>query len=492
MRSRWIFTLAVGAVLSGCAPGSPLREALRQSSPYERYAESLRDAELDETALGRDWLAAGDSVLMTATPVDLPLRETGYLSPDDPAARAWRFSLSQGRRLVIDVETIAADPFYVYLDLFELRGDPPELKLVASADQGAVHLAFEPERTGTFVLRLQPELLRGGRFTITQNTTATLTFPIEGRKGGSIASSFGDPRDGREHQGIDIFAPRGTRVVAAAEGWVSSARTNNLGGNVVWIRTMRGQSHYYAHLDEHLVPPGTHVRAGEPIGTVGNTGNARTTAPHLHFGIYRLGSGPIDPFPFVFTGTARPAPVTADTDALGSWRRVTSPVRLRAGPALTAPIVHDLPHDTVVRIEGAVQDWYRVQLPDGTPGFVSERLTKSTDQPVRTLRTGAVQLLDHPTATAAPIADLEAQRLLPVLGRFDDFLFVRTPDGREGWIQLSFARVNLAGRIVYSVGTRRFSSSVQFRTMLNCLGARKPDTSSPVTMMNLVPSGWMS
>ncbi len=439
MRSRLILTLAAGAVLSGCAAGSPLREAVRPSSPYERYAESLRDAGLAETALGRDWLAAGNGVLANATPVDLPLRETGYLSPDDPAARAWRFSLAEGRRFVIDVGTVAADPFRVYLDLFELRGDPPELQLVASAGEGALHLAFEPEGNGTFVLRLQPELLRGGRFTVTQHTTATLTFPIEGRQGRSIVSSFGDPRDagGREHQGIDIFAPRGTRVVAAAEGWVSSATTNNLGGNVVWIRTPRGHSHYYAHLDQRLVGAGTHVRAGEPIGTVGNTGNARTTAPHLHFGIYRRGSGAVDPFPFVFTGTAKPAPVTADTDALGSWRRVSSRnVRLRAAPARTAPIVHELPQHTLVRIQGAVQDWYRVQLPDGTAGFVSGRLTESTGRPVRTARADAVQLLDRPMRTAAPITDLEAQAPLPVLGRFNDFLFVRIPDGREGWIQL--------------------------------------------------------
>ena len=437
MRSRWISTLAVGALVSGCSPGSPLREAVRPSSPYERYAESLRDAGLDETALGRDWLAAGSDVLANAIPVDLPLRETGYLSPDDPAARAWRFSLAQGRRLMINVDTIAADPFRVYLDLFELRGDPPELQLVANAEEGTVQLEFEPERDGTFVLRLQPELLRGGRFTITEYTTATLTFPLEGREGRSIASSFGDPRDagGRDHQGIDIFAPRGTRVVAAADGWVSSASVNNLGGNVVWIRTSRGQSHYYAHLNEQLVSAGTHVRAGEPIGTVGNTGNARATAPHLHFGIYRRGLGAIDPFPFIFTGTARPAPVTADADELGSWRRVSiGNVRLRAAPALTAPIVRDLPQHTVVHIDGAVQDWYRVQLPDGTAGFVSGRLTESTGQPVRTAHAGAVQLLDRPMATAAPIADLEVPRL-PVLGRFDNFLFVRTPDGRESWIQ---------------------------------------------------------
>jgi murein DD-endopeptidase MepM/ murein hydrolase activator NlpD len=414
---------------------------VRPSSPYEQYAESLRKAGLDNTALGRDWLSAGGDVLATATPVDLPLRETGYLSPEEPAARAWQFTLAHGRRLVISLETVAADPFRVYIDLFELRGEPPEMpemQLVASAEEAAAQLEFEPERDGIFVLRLQPELLRGGRFTITGETTATLTFPIEGREGRGLASSFGDSRDAgvREHQGIDIFAPRGTRVVAAAEGWVSSAGTNNLGGKVIWVRASRGQSHYYAHLDEQLVGAGTHVQAGQPIGTVGNTGNARTTAPHLHFGIYRS-SGAIDPFPFVYMGRARPAPVTADTEALGSWRRVsTGTVRLRAAPALTASIVRDLPQHTVAYIAGAVGDWYRVQLPDGTGGFVSGRLTESTVQPVGTTRVGAVRLLDRPTVTAVPVEDLKAQERLPVFGRFNDFLFVRTSDGLEGWIQM--------------------------------------------------------
>ena len=441
MRSRWIVTVAIGASIAGCAPGSPLREAVRPSSPYERYAQSLRDAGLDRTALGRDWLAAGDAALATATPVDLPLRETGYLPPDEPAARAWQFNLVQGRRLVIAVETVAADPFGVYIDLFQRRDDPPELRLVASAEAGAAQLEFQPGGDGSFVLRLQPELLRGGRFTITEQTTATLVFPIEGRDGRRLARSFGDPRDagGRQHQGLDIFAPRGTRVVAAAGGVVSSASTDNLGGNVVWVRTLRGQSHYYAHLDEQLVAAGARVRAGDAVGTVGNTGNARTTPPHLHFGIYHS-SGAVDPFPFVFTGTAAPPPVTVDTGALGSWRRVSSgTLRLRAAPALTAAIVRDLPEHTLVHIEGAIRDWYRVRLPDATPGFVSGRLTESTERPVRTVSSGAGPLLDRPTMTAAPIAELEAGARLPVLGRFADFLFVRSPDGREGWIRLPAA-----------------------------------------------------
>jgi hypothetical protein len=76
-----------------------------------------------------------------------------------------------------------------------------------------------------------------------------------------------------------------------------------------------------------------------------------------------------------------------------------------------------------------------VQLPDATAGFVSGRLTESIDRPVRTARTDAVPLLDRPIAAAAPIVDLAAGLRVPVIGRFGDFLFVRTADGREGWIQ---------------------------------------------------------
>ncbi|MBI4485879.1 MAG: M23 family metallopeptidase [Acidobacteria bacterium] len=83
------------------------------------------------------------------------------------------------------------------------------------------------------------------------------------------------------HHGVDIFAPRGTPVLAAAGGIVTSGGTSSLGGNVVWIaRPGRREAHYYAHLDRQLVTPGTFVEAGDVIGTVGNTGNARGTLPH--------------------------------------------------------------------------------------------------------------------------------------------------------------------------------------------------------------------
>src|SRR5690606_16676185 len=111
-----------------------------------------------------------------------------------------------------------------------------------------------------------------------------------------------DPRDGdvRKHEGVDIFSSRGTPVVAASPGWVRRVGDNRLGGKVVWINNRElGISQYYAHLDSQLVRSGQQVNAGDTIGLVGNTGNAITTAPHLHFGIYKSGRGAVNPFPFL-------------------------------------------------------------------------------------------------------------------------------------------------------------------------------------------------
>ena len=114
----------------------------------------------------------------------------------------------------------------------------------------------------------------------------------------AIQSRWGAPRDGgaRRHEGIDVFAPRGTPVLAGAAGRVSRVQETPIGGRVVWLQTDAG-SLYYAHLDRPLVAAGDRVGAGDTLGTVGNTGNAAATPPHLHFGIYAPRA--IDPEPFV-------------------------------------------------------------------------------------------------------------------------------------------------------------------------------------------------
>lgn|GEM_PF-2706882 len=126
-----------------------------------------------------------------------------------------------------------------------------------------------------------------------------LAFPVSGNKS-TIGSYWGDGRDAgkRKHEGIDIFAKKGTRVVAVCSGTVSTGN-GGIGGKTVWLQSDDySWSAYYAHLDSQYVYNGQEVKRGDVIGTVGNTGNAKYTPAHLHFGIYTY-TGAIDPYPIV-------------------------------------------------------------------------------------------------------------------------------------------------------------------------------------------------
>jgi murein DD-endopeptidase MepM/ murein hydrolase activator NlpD len=112
-------------------------------------------------------------------------------------------------------------------------------------------------------------------------------FPVYGQAW--FSDSYGTPRaDTGWHHGIDIFAPMGTPVLAVAKGMVYSVGWNNLGGNRLWLRDTAGNTFYYAHLSAYspLAVNGTRVKAGDVLGFVGNTGDAITTPPHLHFELH--------------------------------------------------------------------------------------------------------------------------------------------------------------------------------------------------------------
>ena len=127
-----------------------------------------------------------------------------------------------------------------------------------------------------------------------------LTFPVAGHSADHVISVFGDKRGKtRRHKGIDIKAPRGTAVVAVTDGFVERIREGGSGGKQLYLRDGTGRLLYYAHLDDWSVEEFTAVRAGDSLGTVGDTGNARGTTPHLHFEIL-LGKGreAVDPLPY--------------------------------------------------------------------------------------------------------------------------------------------------------------------------------------------------
>src|SRR6266513_2496526 len=144
---------------------------------------------------------------------------------------------------------------------------------------------------------LQPEL-----------TAGPYVFPVYGPH--DFGDSFGAFRGdvpGNWHHGDDIFAPLGAPVLACADGTVFSVGWNDVGGNRIWLRDGQGNEFYYAHLSAYspAARNGNHVKAGEVIGFVGNTGDAEGTPYHLHFEVHPVAyltlgyDGAVDPTPYL-------------------------------------------------------------------------------------------------------------------------------------------------------------------------------------------------
>jgi len=126
-----------------------------------------------------------------------------------------------------------------------------------------------------------------------------LPVPVFGVVASQVADTYGEPRGtDRTHEGVDIFAPRGTYIRSATEGIVIRIGENRLGGTIVFVLGPSGERYYYAHLDsiDPALHMGQQVSTTTILGRVGTTGNATGTPPHLHFGIYGNG-GTKDPFP---------------------------------------------------------------------------------------------------------------------------------------------------------------------------------------------------
>ena len=144
---------------------------------------------------------------------------------------------------------------------------------------------------------------------------ASLPIPVDRVRVNALRDSWHAARTaGRRHEGVDIFAPKGTPVRSTTEGVVARIGNSRLGGLVVWVIGPGGHRHYYAHLDRVAgIHRGQRIEAGTLLGYVGNTGNARGTPPHLHYGIY-TGRGPINPFPLLRGGP------TGRVVVAGAWR----------------------------------------------------------------------------------------------------------------------------------------------------------------------------
>jgi murein DD-endopeptidase MepM/ murein hydrolase activator NlpD len=169
-------------------------------------------------------------------------------------------------------------------------------------------------------------------------------FPVAAEGRPAFTDDFGAVRPGgRKHQGNDIFADEGTAIIAVDEGALRFAE-DPIGGHAFYLTANDRSVYYGAHLSAYEGPSPRQVVAGEIIGYVGHSGNAATTAPHLHFEVHPSGGVAVDPYRLLLPLT--PPSVTSSLGAVDQVLPAPAapleplpPLPVRPGP------VPSIPHD---------------------------------------------------------------------------------------------------------------------------------------------------
>ncbi|WP_116108747.1 M23 family metallopeptidase [Lewinella sp. IMCC34191] len=393
MRNRLITSpasfvlLALLTLLSACAcngflddVADKVEDIVTRRTPRESFARDyLRDLPTGDS-LTAAWDSAFVSALRDTLLIDLPHREvvrrTGEL---ELTALSYRFYLPAGRMLTVQVERKGTTgPVFGELFAVEMQQaiDPDDA--IARWEPEEDGIVYETDSRGgeELLLVVQSAPADMGAYSLVLRTDPALLFPVAGHSSRNIQSFWGDSRSGgaRQHKGNDIFAPRGTPLVAVSDGIVRSTKIGGLGGKTVWLRDGegRGLTYYYAHLDSQLVRPGQIVSRGDTLGLVGNTGNARTTPPHLHFGIYRNGAR--DPFPYLLGPDGEPDDLrySLDEDAIPVRVPASGRHYLRRSPARDQDVVvRQLDNEEPVTVLSATDRFYRIRTGEGETGYAN-------------------------------------------------------------------------------------------------------------------------
>ncbi|WP_066556201.1 M23 family metallopeptidase [Croceicoccus bisphenolivorans] len=148
---------------------------------------------------------------------------------------------------------------------------------------------------------------------LTVPVSGNLIIPVDGVRYGELVDTYNEPRGEERHEALDIIAPDGTPVLAAASGTVEKLFLSDDGGKTIYVRSPDGSRiYYYAHLSVYApgLAEGQFVEAGRRIGRVGSSGNADPATPHLHFAVMRMipdepwwEGTPINPYPLLAAQT---------------------------------------------------------------------------------------------------------------------------------------------------------------------------------------------
>lgn len=356
-------------IILSCSGIAGAADDIINPSARELYKRELKDNQ----PVYIQWELAYKNAVTDSLLVRLPYGEKGGFIPYQNSAHSYIINLTEGEKLITEIEMDSVD-HRVFIDILELKDSV--FVPVQNSKQGESRLSFEPKYTGSYKIIIQPEAKVNTNFFISLNIQPLYGFPVAGKGNSDIGSFWGMERDEgkRRHEGIDIFAKKGTPVVAVTDGSISRTGEYGIGGKQVWLRAgLFGNALYYAHLDSIAVKQGMKVKAGDTLGYVGNTGNARFTPPHLHFGIYK--NGAVNPLPFVYKTqniAARDFPKSYN----GINLKTKNKANLRMGPSTTYKAIGSLEPNEAVMLLGQHKDWLHVLIKGNKKAYLHKSLVK--------------------------------------------------------------------------------------------------------------------
>ncbi|WP_165593566.1 M23 family metallopeptidase [Aequorivita soesokkakensis] len=367
------FTLILlGVLISSC------KEEIRKVAdiviqPTAREAYERNFSKKDSLLL--QWKNAFENSKRDSIQITLPYSESGVFSEENFNVYSYNIQLKEGERIVVEVEK-QPDSALVFIDLFQAKTDSLKIfnHLKSSEDKKSI-ISQEIETSGFYKVIVQPQMKLQFPFVLKIYTEPLYVFPVSGGNSKNIQSFWADPRDtgSRSHEGVDIFADRGTPVIAISDGIIDSAGERGLGGKQVWLRDgLFGKRIYYAHLDKIAVSEGEKVKIGDTLGFVGNTGNAKDLPPHLHFGIYKA-KGAVNPLPFIKKTEIQTSEMPSSiTKAI----TLKNNADVRKGPAAVFKQFGSLKKNDTLIVLGKNQKWFHIQTSDSLKGYVNETVIK--------------------------------------------------------------------------------------------------------------------
>ncbi|CAM3512475.1 M23 family metallopeptidase [Aequorivita lipolytica] len=372
MNYKILFVLMLfGILILGCKQVRKVADVIVQPTAREVYERNFSKKD----SLLLRWKNAFENSKRDSIQITLPYSESGVFSEENFNVYSYNIQLKEGERIVVEVEK-QPDSAIVFIDIFQAKSDSLKIfKLLKSSEDKKATLSQEIETSGFYKVIVQAQMQLQFPFVLKIYTEPLYEFPVSGGGNKNIQSFWADPRDAgsRSHEGVDIFADRGTPVVAVTDGMIASAGERGLGGKQVWLRDgLFGKTVYYAHLDSIAVSEGEKVKVGDTLGFVGNTGNAKTTAPHLHFGIYKS-KGAVNPLSFIKKTEIQPS---EKPSAIVKAVTLKNRVDVRKGPASAYKEFGSLKKNDTLIVLGKNQKWYHIQTTDSLKGYVNETVIK--------------------------------------------------------------------------------------------------------------------